>query len=270
VHCHVNEISAASNLQGDLSRIRGVGIPFKRLNISDVVMRRTRAVRREKEHSMIRKLLFFSAAIATPLGLIAVTGGSASAGAPPAVNATNNTVSCSKVSGSAMFNPALTSSEPAGTTVTTITAKLSDCRSNATGLTVKSGSVSGTVSDTHGAEDGCMSLVGLTTVTGTLTTTWKTSPQLSSGNSVTTVNSVEGSVAGDGLAKFNIPGAGGTASGTGSFSGTDGGAASMFSVLTARKAASILSTCNRVGLTSITVDHAKKGPNTMPTAAIFG
>jgi hypothetical protein len=77
-------------------------------------------------------------------------------------------------------------------------------------------------------------------------------------------------VAGDGLAKFNIPGAGGTASGTGSFSGTDGGAASMFSVLTARKAASILSTCNRVGLTSITVDHAKKGPNTMPTAAIFG
>jgi hypothetical protein len=130
--------------------------------------------------------------------------------------------------------------------------------------------VSGSVSDTHGAENGCMSLAGLTTVTGTLTTTWKTSPQLSSGNSVTTVNSVEGSVAGNGLAKFNIPGTAGTASGTGSFSGTNGGAASMFSVLTGRSAALILSACNSKGLTSISVDHAKKAPNTNPTAAIFG
>ena len=112
-------------------------------------------------------------------------------------------------------------------------------------------------------------LTGLTTVTGTLTTTRKTSPQLSSGNSVTTVNSVRGSVAGDDLFNLSIPGAGGTASGTGSFSGTDGGASSMFSVLTGSSAASILSRCNSKGLTSITIDHAKKGPNMNPVAATF-
>jgi hypothetical protein len=193
------------------------------------------------------------------------------------VNATNDTVSCQHVNGSATFSPTVTSSEPAGTTVTTIMVKLSDCTSNAAGLTVTSGSVSGSLSDTHGAEDGCTSLVGplgdpsFITVTGTLTTKWKTSPRLSSGNSVTTVHSVDGSVAGDGLAKFDIPGTGGTASsGTGSFSGTDGGASTIFSVLSKSSAASILSTCDSRGLTSIIVDHAKKGPNTNPLAALFG
>jgi hypothetical protein len=109
------------------------------------------------------------------------------------------------------------------------------------------------------------------TVTGTLTTMWKTSPKLSSGDSVTTAHSFGADVTGGGLVKFNIPGAGGTASsGTGSFSGTDGGARTIFSVLTQRSAASILSTCNSKGLTSITIDHAKKGPNTNPVAASFG
>lgn len=218
---------------------------------------------------MIRKLLLTGAAIATPLSLIAAAGGSASAAAPT-VNATNDAVSCQHVVGSATFIPAITSSELAGTTVTTITAKLSDCTSNAAGLTVNSGSVSGTVSDTHGAENGCMALAGLTSVTGTLTTTWKTSPHLSSGSSVTTVHSVEGSVAGDGLAKFNIPGSGGAASsGTGSFSGTDGGAGTIFSVLSEKSAASIQSACNSTGLTSIKIDHAVKPINRNPLAASF-
>ena len=78
-------------------------------------------------------------------------------------------------------------------------------------------------------------------------------------------------MAGDGLVKFDIPGTGGTASsGTGSFSGTNGGASTIFSVLTQNSAASILSTCNSTGLTSITIDHAKKAPNTNPQAALFG
>jgi hypothetical protein len=217
---------------------------------------------------MIRNLLLAGAAIATPLGLIAVAGGSASAAAPT-VNATNDAVSCQHVVGSATFSPALTSSEPSGTTVTTITAKLSGCTSNAAGLTVKSGSVSGTVSDTHGAENGCTDLAGLTAVTGTLTTTWKTSPHLSSGNSVTTVHSVEGSVAGNDLAKFNIPGSGGAASSTGSFSGTDDGVATTFSVLSEKSAASIQSACNSLGLTSIKIDHAVKPINRNPLAASF-
>jgi hypothetical protein len=225
---------------------------------------------------MIHKRLLTAAAITMPMGAIAATGGSAGAAAPK-VNATNDAVSCQQVHASVTFSPTHTSSESAGTTIATITAKLSDCASNAAGLTVTSGSVSGSLSDTHAAQDGCTALAGpfgdpsLTTVTGTLTTKWKTSPQLSSGNSVTTVHSVEGSVAGDGLVRFDIPGSGGAAnSGTGSFSGTDGGASTIFSVLTMRSAASILSTCDAKGLTSIIIDHAKKGPNTNPLAALFG
>jgi hypothetical protein len=219
---------------------------------------------------MIRKLFLIGAAVATPLGLIAVTGGSAGAAAPK-VNATNDTVICRHVSGSATFSPTVTSSEPAGTTVTTITAKLTDCTSNAAGLTVKSGRVSGMVFDIHGAGYGCMSLAGLTTVTGTLTTTWKTSPQLSSGSSVTTVNSVDGSVDGDGRVTFEIPGNGGTASsGTGSFSGTDGGATSRFSALTRRPATSILSTCDSAGLTRINFTTAPLGPHAVEDAASLG
>ena len=186
------------------------------------------------------------------------------------MNATNATVSCGHVSGSATFSPTVTSSEPAGTTVATIKAKLTGCRSNA-GLTVRSGTVSGTVSDVHGAEDGCTSLTDLMTVTGRLTTTWKMSPRLSSGPTVTTARSVEGSVAGDGLAKFDVPGTGGTASGSiGSFSGTGGGTSTIFSVLTKSSAASLLSTCESKGLASIIIDHAKKSPNTPPLAALFG
>ncbi len=225
---------------------------------------------------MIRKLLLIAAATAVPAGLIVATGSMASAGAP-IVNAANNVVSCEHVSGSAAFSPTVTSSEPPGTTVTTIKAKLTDCRSNVAGLTVNSGSVSGTLSDVHGAENGCTALVGplgdpsVTTVTGTLTTRWKTSPQLSSANTVTTVTSVGGSAAANGLVKSDIPASGGGASsGTGSFSGTDGGAMTTFSVLTQRSAASILASCHSKGLPSVAIAHAKKGPNTNPLAAAFG
>jgi hypothetical protein len=208
--------------------------------------------------------------MAMPLGLIAATGGRANAGTLR-VNATKDVVSCQAVKASATFSPTVTSCEPAGTTVATVKATLTGCKSNGAGLTVTSGSVSGSVSVTHGAENGGTSLAGSMTVTGMLTTRWKTSPPLSSGPSVTTVHSVEGSVAGDGLARFDIPGTGNTASsGTGSFSGTDGGASTIFSVLTKRSAASILSACDSMGLESVIIDHAKKGPNTPPLAASFG
>jgi hypothetical protein len=226
---------------------------------------------------MVHKLLLIAAVTAMPLGVIAATGDSVSAATPGKVNATNDTVICQRVTASVTFSPTVTSRQPAGTTIATIEAKLTGCTSNAVGLTVTSGTVSGSVSDTHGVEDGCTSLAGplgdpsLIPVIGTLITKWKTSPMLSSGNSVTTIQDVEGSVAGDGLVKFDIPGTGGTgSSGTGSFSGTDGGASTVFSVLTQSSATSILSACNSTGLTSVTIDHARKGPNTNPLAAFFG
>jgi hypothetical protein len=78
-------------------------------------------------------------------------------------------------------------------------------------------------------------------------------------------------VGGDGLGALDFPGTGGTASsGTGSFSGTDGGASTFFSVLTKSSATSIMSTCDSMGLKSIIIEYAKKRPNTNPQAAFFG
>jgi hypothetical protein len=48
---------------------------------------------------MIRKLLLVAAATAMPIGIIAATGGVAQAKAAPPVNATNNTATCTGISG---------------------------------------------------------------------------------------------------------------------------------------------------------------------------
>ena len=173
---------------------------------------------------MIRKVLVVAAAVAIPLGLVTATGGLAGAKAAPPINATTNTVTCTGVAGSAKFSPPLTTNEGAGNETTTIKAKLSGCTSNATGLSVTGGSVSGSFSATHTAgTNGCASLAGSSSESGVLTVKWKTTPKLSSGNSEVTVSSVDGGLGSDGNATFTIPGST-PDSGTGSFSGTDHGA----------------------------------------------
>jgi hypothetical protein len=209
---------------------------------------------------MIRKVLVVAAAVAIPLGLVTATGGLAGAKAAPPINATNNTVTCTGVSGSAKFNPPLKTSEAAGNETTTIKAKLSGCTSNATGLSVASGSVSGSFSSSHTAgTNGCASLAGSSSESGVLTVKWKTTPKLSSGNSAVTVSSVNGGLGSDGNATFTIPGST-PDSGTGSFSGNDHGASDSTTAQTTTSAASILSTCEgKKGLKSIGIESPQSG-----------
>lgn len=192
---------------------------------------------------MIRKVLLIGAAALVPAGLIA-TASVASAGGST-VNATNDTATCTTVSGSAKFSPPISTSEAAGSTTTTVKATLGSCTTNAVGLTITSGKTSGSfTSNPHSAgTNGCTALAGATPESGSLSTKWKTSPKLSSGNSVMNVTQVYGTIAGDGNAEFEIPGPGGTASGSGSFQGTNGGASDSSNAESTVPATTLLSTC---------------------------
>jgi hypothetical protein len=211
---------------------------------------------------MIRKILLLGAAAVVPAGLI-VGAGVASAGAPP-VDATHATLTCTTVSGSAKFSPAITTNEAAGSTKTTVKAKLGGCTaSGVAGLTVSSGKTSGSfTSNPHAAgTNGCTALAGTSPQTGSLTTKWKTSPKLSSGNSVTPVTEVYGTIAGDGNAEFELPKPGDPASGTGSFQGTDGGAADQTNAESTQPATTILATCEGAkGLKGFNFQSPSSGP----------
>jgi hypothetical protein len=223
--------------------------------------------KQRNEESMIRKLLLVAAAAAVPAGLI-VAGGVASAGGS-GVNATTATATCTAVSGEAKFSPPISSSEAAGTTTTTVKATLTNCTSNLGGLTVTSGKTAGSfVSNSHVVgTNGCSALAGASPETGSLTTKWKTSPKLTSGNSVTPVTQVYGTIESDGAAEFEIPGPGGHASGTGSFQGTNGGASDESNADSTVPATTLLATCSgKKGLK----DFKFTTPSSGPSAANFG
>jgi|HubBroStandDraft_2_1064218.scaffolds.fasta_scaffold647381_1 hypothetical protein len=207
---------------------------------------------------MIRKLLLVAAATAMPLGMIAATAGTSGAKVVK-VNATTATVTCTGISGTASFKPAVTSNEAAGTTKTSIKATLTGCTTN-DGVTVTKASVKGTLSDTHAAENGCTSLAGSITASGPLTTKWTTTPKLSSGASVINVNSLTGGIGSDGNATFSIPGSTPNGTPSGSFQGTNGGAGDATSAQTTTSAASILTTCESAkGLKSIAIETPQSG-----------
>ncbi|MGO8871076.1 MAG: hypothetical protein ACLQPH_06685 [Acidimicrobiales bacterium] len=207
---------------------------------------------------MIRKLLLVAAAAAMPVGMIAATGGIASAKAPP-VDATHATISCTTISGSATFVPPVTADESAGSASIKIKAKVSGCTTN-DGVTVVSGGATGTLTTTRTAgENGCTALAGGSLATGALTTKWKSTPALSSGSSVINVNSIAGSVLGNGNAGFNIPGTVPNGAPSGSFQGTDAGAGDMTSAQTTLPALTLLANCDKKGLKSIKITSPPSG-----------
>jgi hypothetical protein len=208
---------------------------------------------------MIRKLLLIAAATAMPLGVVAAVGTSSGAAAPK-VNATDATVTCTGISGSVKFSPAITADETAGTTKTAIKATLTGCTTN-DGVTVTKAAASGTLTDTRTAgENGCSALAGSSADAGKLTTKWTTTPKLSSGSSVIQVNSVNGSIGSDGNATFSIPGSTPNGTPSGSFQGTNGGASDATSAQTTTSAASILTTCEgKKGLKSFDIEAPASG-----------
>jgi hypothetical protein len=146
-----------------------------------------------------------------------------------------------------------------GPTVTTIKGTVEGCTATPNdsnpAVTVVSGSVKGTVT---ASDNGCLSLLGPSNATGTITITWKTVPALTNAKTVITINSgnISGGTAtpfGDGATygKFDISGT----SQTGAFGGPSGtGAASFTHSLTVEGLNSLTPACSGAkGLKGVTL-----------------
>jgi hypothetical protein len=216
--------------------------------------------RENKETRVIRKLLLVAAATAMPMGLIAATGGMASAATAP-VNATTATVKCTGITGTAKFSPAVTTDETAGSGTVTIKASLTGCTTSDK-VKVTGAKVAGVLKTTRTAgENGCTALAGNSAAVGNLTTTWTTTPKLVTPTSTIAVKSIAGSIGSDGNATFAIPGSTPNGKPSGSFQGANHGAKDATAAQTTTAATSILSTCeSKTGLKSIGIKSPASGP----------
>jgi hypothetical protein len=219
--------------------------------------------------SSLRMLVLVAGAIVMMVTVVAVGGGVASATVP--VNAASYTVKCTSVSGTMRFSPSYKDlNEGVFDTndfMTTVRAVLSGCRAKPTAggtpVSVTGGTVAGsfwTLSDgscdviEHAGFPTYSTWYPLLYDNGTiqtspmisqLTTKWKSSPTLDSGNTITTLGGVFGT-ASRSKATFTFP----PNYSTGSFSGTDAGNSAAISVKT--PLAGLLTACSsRAGLKRI-------------------
>ena len=200
---------------------------------------------------MFRKTLLIAAAVAMPLGIVAATGGIASAKGSPPVSVANDTITCTGIAVSAKFSPALTLDGGATSNeATTIKGTASGCTTAGPNpVTVTGVKVSGTINDPT-SDHSCTGLSGSTPESGTLTLAYKTSPKSTPTTSVVTVSGVSGGTGDNGHATFSI----GFSGVTGAFTGTDSGASSTSDAQTTDTTAQIITSCNgKKGLKSIAV-----------------
>ena len=181
----------------------------------------------------------------------------ATAHAAGTVDASNSVITCNSLTkASIQLKPALVTGGALPSTVK-IKGALSGCTTNAPGVTSISGSFSGTL--TGGTND-CVNLIGPTTNTGTITIKWKSTPGLINATSTVTINA--GSAVGGIFAGFppgsygqfqlgNPPGA--ALAVTGSFTGGDGGATSVATVVTTEDVAAIGSLCAGGGVKKLSI-----------------
>lgn len=184
-----------------------------------------------------RKIVLVAAAIAFPISMVAVTGGIASAKGK--VNGTG-TVTCTTISGTIKFNPALKTTGPFTTEQASIAVKIGGCSGgtpNPTKGIVKENLNPGTSND-------CTSLA--TSAAEMLSVKWagKLNPSVTAFSGYTTGTN------GSGDAGFILPNSGGTGTTTGSFAGS-GAHAAAYSNMTE---AQILAACGSPsGLKSLKV-----------------
>lgn len=191
------------------------------------------------------------------LGTAALIGpslfiGSARASTPPQ-DTSHYTVSCDTfLKATVGFKPSLTlAGTGAPSDIATIKGTLSGCVATPDGsnpaITVTSGSVKGTLTTTSANSNSCLSLLGASTASGTITITWKTSLPMVSKTTVITVGS--GDVTGGTLAPFGDSAMYGSFSiagttQTGAFGGPSGtGAASFTKALTAQGQTNLAGIC---------------------------
>lgn len=201
------------------------------------------------------------AAVGLPLGVLSVVAAPGTASASGAITA-NGTITCNSITGSITFKPPLVNN---GSAPETSTAKITEsgCTDTSTNLpagTVVTGSVKTTLSN-GSSTDSCTSL--LTSSSESLPVKW-------SGKSGKTKVGIEPSVVAfsgynvvsnsKGDEGFQLPGNGsggsGTASATGSFTGTDGGASSSAVVYSTSTAGQLLSECGKKGIKKLTINKS--------------
>jgi hypothetical protein len=198
----------------------------------------------------MKKLLLTAAAVAMPVGLVAATGGIASAGAP-ATDVTNASITCTNVSGSLKFAPALTlaGGNPENTSVKLA---VSGCTvSGVAGVTVSAGKGSGVLHSTSNAATG---LLGNTAVTGQVAIKWTSNVKLTNKSSTVTVTYFTGGTSTDGYASLDI--LAGNASVSGDFSGGESGANTTLHAESGQTVAALTTTLaapKSKGIKSITV-----------------
>jgi hypothetical protein len=209
---------------------------------------------------MIRKLLIVASAVVIPMGVIAVSGGVASANTSGP--AAKDSIICKAITGTLHFNrPLNNTGYTSGTIVTTVSATLSKC--TATGsfkVTVSKGAVKGTITSSAGTKTKpvgkCASLIGSATETGALTTAWTSTPSVPA-SVVHARSDLGGTHSGHGT--FTIPGSvSNSPSPTGSFGGTaQTGSLDKSVAQTTLTTAAILTACKSgVSSLSITTDSA--------------
>ena len=214
----------------------------------------------------MKKLLLTAAAVAMPVGLVAATGGIASAGAPK-TDVTNASITCDTVSGSLKFAPALTlaGGQPENSLVKLA---VSGCTvSGAPGVTVTAGKGTGVL---HSDSNNASGLLGSTAVTGQVKIKWTSNVKLTSKMSTVTVTFFTGGTSSDGFATLDI--LAGNASVTGDFSGTDAGASTSLHAETGQSVADLTTTLTAPkskGIKSVTMVSGNPGQPT-PSSLSLG
>jgi hypothetical protein len=216
---------------------------------------------------MLRKMLLIAAAVAMPVGVVAATAGTASAGGVIDTNGAPATASCTTSGGSLSFKT------PIGIVTTngyqapvknkgnqiTVAGVTLTCTSSA----VSQGSFTGTLSgkikttnraDTPAQEYSCTALTGVSpapggTLSGVLKIAWHAPAgvKLSAKKSAIVVTSILGGVNGSSQGTFTIPGHPGTGSVSGGFPGSDGGATSTSTDATAATETTLAGDCTSTG-----------------------
>ena len=216
---------------------------------------------------MLRKMLMIAAAVAMPVGVVAATAGTASAGGTIDPTGAPAAASCTTSGGTLTFKVPIGIVTSGGYTAPTknkgqqikVAGVVLTCTSSAV-----SGSFTGTLSgkikstnpgDTPAQEYSCVGLVGISpgpggTLSGTLKIKWSPPAGQKFGGgtkTVSAVSSILGGVNGSGQGTFTIPGNPGTGSTSGSFPGSDAGASGTSTDATADTEGQLAGLCSAAG-----------------------
>ena len=221
---------------------------------------------------MIRKMLMIAAAVAMPVGVIAVTAGTASAKPVTDTVGAPATASCTTSGGTLTFKYGIgiqtvggyqPPTKNKGNQITVAGINIT-CTSSAVPQGSFSGVASGKLKTADPSESAssfynCTNLQGVTpsaggTLTGDLKVKWTAPANVKFSTKGTTIGvpSILGGVNGSGDGTFTIPGNAGTGSLVGAFPGSDSGASSQVQSATSENEGVLATQCQATGgLTSL-------------------